>query len=287
MMERPRRKRDPLRRGVRGGHLTQRLDRLGALGLIGILVITGIALFPQIFMPYDPQLRVAQALQPPTTMHLFGTDEIGRDLLSRVLLGIGYTWLPGLAIIAVSFVVGSAIGLVSGFAGGWLDVALQRVTDVFFMVPSMLFAIAFAAVLGPGIGHSVVAIAVCWWPWYAWIARDELRRIRSSPHFLAAILSDASRWRLLFTYGLPGAVPALTVAAGVDVANVVMTLSLMSFLGLGQPDPAPELGALVARSLDSLTMFWWLPILPSLAIFCLCFFANLFADSIRIALRGR
>jgi peptide/nickel transport system permease protein len=192
-----------------------------------------------------------------------------------------------MAIIAVSFVVGSAIGLISGFVGGWLDAVIRKITDVFLMVPSMLFAIALAAVLGPGVKNSVIAIAVCWWPWYALIARDEVRRILASPHYLGARVSGASRSRLIFRYALPGVVPALIVAAGVDVSNVVMTLSLMSFLGLGQPDPAPELGALVSRSLDSLTMFWWLPILPSVAIFSICFLANLFADAIRATLKRR
>ncbi|QBJ16798.1 ABC transporter permease (plasmid) [Agrobacterium sp. 33MFTa1.1] len=265
----------------------RRIDIPGMIGLFGLLLITATAAFPQLFMPYDPQLRVGPALLPPSMTHPFGTDEIGRDLFSRVILGIRFTWLPGMAIIGASFVVGTAIGLVSGFVGGWLDAVFRRVNDVFLTVPSMLFAIAFAALLGPGVENSVVAIAVCWWPWYAWIARDEVRRILASPHYLGAKVSGASRSRLVFRYALPGVVPALIVAAGVDVSNVVMTLSLMSFLGLGQPDPAPELGALVSRSLDSLTMFWWLPILPSLAIFLICFLANLFADGVRHALKGR
>ncbi len=263
------------------------VDFLGLAGLLGTLAITFVALFPHLFMPFDPQLRVGAPLLPPSSEYFFGTDDIGRDLFSRVILGIRFTWLPGLVIIAVSFVFGSAVGMVSALAGGWVDTALQRITDIFFIMPSTLLAIAVAAVLGPGIEHSIIAIAVCWWPWYAWIARGEFRRVRASPHFQGAVVAGASRSRLLFRYSLPGVVPALIVAAGVDVSNVVMTLSLMSFLGLGQPDPAPELGALVSRSLDSLTAFWWLPILPSAAIFCICFCANLLGDGLRLALRGR
>lgn len=262
-------------------------DVLGIIGACGLLLFTFVALFPQLFMPFDPQLRVGDAFLSPSSVHLFGTDEIGRDLFSRIVLGIRFTWLPGLAIIIASFAFGTAIGLISAFMGGWVDTVLQRVTDVFLMVPSMLFAIAFAAALGPGIEHSVMAIVICWWPWYAWIARDELRRVKASPHYLGAIVSGATRSRLLFKYGLPSVLPALIVAAGVDISNVVMALSLMSFLGLGQPDPAPELGALVSRSLDSLTMFWWLPILPAVMIFCICLFANLLSDGIRRTLKGR
>ncbi|MEB2848060.1 ABC transporter permease [Endobacterium cereale] len=192
-----------------------------------------------------------------------------------------------MAIVVISFVFGSMIGLISGLAGGRIDSLIQRVTDVFFVVPSMLFAIAFAAILGPGVDHSIIAIAVCWWTWYARIARDEFIRIKCSPHFQGAIVAGASRLRLIGRYGFPGVLPSLIISAGIDVSNVVMTLSLMSFLGLGQPDPAPELGALVSRSLDSLTMFWWLPIIPAIAIFFICFFANLFGDALRTTLRAR
>ncbi|MCS4243114.1 peptide/nickel transport system permease protein [Rhizobium sp. BIGb0125] len=265
----------------------KRIDAFGAVGLFGLLLVTVVALLPDLFTPFDPQLRVAQALLPPSTVHLFGTDEIGRDLFSRVVLGVRYTWIPSLIIVAVSFVLGSTIGLVSGFFGGWIDIILQRVTDIFFIVPSMLFAIAFAAVLGPGIEHTVLAIMMCWWPWYTWIARDELRRIHASPHYAGARVAGATKARLLFRYSVPGVIPSLIVAAGVDVSNVVMTLSLMSFLGLGEPNPAPELGALVSRSLDSLATFWWLPILPAVAIFFICLSANLLGDGIRHMLKGR
>ncbi len=257
------------------------------IGLGGILIVTILALFPYAFMPFDAQLRVGPSLSPPSATHFFGTDDIGRDLYSRVILGVQFTWLPAIAIIASASVFGSAIGLIAGLVGGWIDELLQRIIDVFFMVPSMLFAMAFAAILGPGTDHSVVAIAICWWPWYAWIARDELVRIKGSPHFQAALVAGTSRPRQILRYGLPGVIPSLITAAGLDVANVVTTLSLMSFLGLGQPDPAPELGALVSRSLDSLTMFWWLPILPATVIFFICFIANLFGDAVRTNMRGR
>eukprot|EP01036_Dinobryon_divergens_P004160 gene4160-5489_t len=132
----------------------------------------------------------------------------------------------------------------------------------------------------------MIAIAIFWWPWYARISRDEIRRLKARPHVEAARVAGVSGPRLLLRYLLPGTVPALLVAATLDVANIVMTMSLMSFLGLGQPAPAPELGAMTSRALDSLTTYWWLPILPAALIFLMCFLANLAGDGIRGAVRG-
>ena len=245
-----------------------------------------IAILAPWLTPFDPQLRVAEAYLPPSGAHWFGTDEIGRDLFSRVILGIQYTWVPGLVVIGFSLILGSALGLISGLVGGKVDLVVQRVTDLFLVLPATLIALAVVASLGPGLVNTMIAIAIFWWPWYARIARDEIRRLKVRPHVEAARVAGVRGPRLLLRYLLPGAVPALLVAATLDVANIVMTLSLMSFLGLGQPAPAPELGAMTSRALDSLTVHWWLPILPAAAVFLLCLLANLAGDGIRVALRG-
>jgi peptide/nickel transport system permease protein len=264
----------------------RRAGWLDTLGLAGVLVITFVAIIAAWLTPFDPQLRVAAAYLPPSAVHWFGTDEIGRDLFSRVLLGVQLTWLPALAIIGVSLVLGSLVGLVSGAMGGWVDLVIQRVADLFLVLPSMLVALAVVAALGPGLLNIMVALAIFWWPWYARIARDEMRRFKGRPHLEAARIAGVRPGRLLLRYLLPGAVPALLVAATLDVANVILAMSLMSFLGLGQPAPAAELGAMTARSLESLTAYWWLPILPAAAIFLMCLCANLAGDGLRATLRG-
>ena len=132
----------------------------------------------------------------------------------------------------------------------------------------------------------MIALAIVWWMWYARISRDEIRRLKARPHVEAARIAGVRGPRLLLRYLLPGVVPALLIGASLDVANVIMTMSLMSFLGLGLPAPAPELGAMTSRTLDSLTVHWWLPILPAAIIFLLCLLANLAGDGIRAALRG-
>jgi len=265
------------------------LHRVGwmeRVGLAGVLLITLIALIGPHFTPYDPMLRVADAYRPPDASHWFGTDEIGRDLFSRVILGIRFTWLPALSIIAIALLIGTVIGVFAGMIGGWVDAVFQRVIELFIILPSTLIALAVVAALGPGLVNTMIAITIFWWPWYARMARDEVRRIRSRAHVEAAIIAGVSGPRLMFRYLLPGALPALVVSATLDVANIILTLSVISFLGLGLPAPAPELGAMTARSIDSLTVYWWLPMLPAFVIFSMSILANLAGDGLRSALRG-
>ncbi|TPL99706.1 ABC transporter permease [Mesorhizobium sp. B2-3-10] len=264
----------------------RRAGWLESVGVVGIPVVTIVALLAPWIAPFDPQLRVAAAYLPPSAGHWFGTDEIGRDLFSRVILGIQYTWLPGLAVISFSLVVGSLAGLISGLMGDTVDLVIDRIIDLFLVLPSTIIALAVVASLGPGLVNTLIAIGIIWWPWYARISRDEIRRLKARPHVEGARIAGVRGPRLLLRYLLPGVIPALLIGASLDVANIIMTMSLMSFLGLGLPAPAPELGAMTSRTLDSLTVHWWLPILPAAIIFLLCLLANLAGDGIRAALRG-
>lgn len=264
----------------------RRVGWLERIGLAGVIIITLIGIVGPFLTPYDPMFRVAAAYLPPDASHWFGTDEIGRDLFSRVILGIRYTWLPGLAVIAIALAIGTVVGVFAGMVGGWVDALLQRVVELFLVLPSTLIALAVVAALGPGLVNTMIAITIFWWPWYARMSRDEVRRIRARPHVEAARIAGVKGPRLMFRYLLPGAVPALLVAATLDVANIILTLSVISFLGLGLPAPAPELGAMTSRSVDSLTAYWWLPIIPALTIFAMSILANLAGDGIRSALRG-
>ncbi|MGN6100610.1 MAG: ABC transporter permease [Devosia sp.] len=264
----------------------RRAGWLDSIGIIGVLLVTVIALFAPWLTPFDPQARVAAAFEAPSAAHLFGTDEIGRDLFSRVILGLQYTWLPALGLIAFSLAVGSTLGLNAGSVGGWVDLVVMRLIELFLVFPSILVALAVVAAVGPGLLNTMLALAIFWWPWYARIARDEVRRIAARPHVEAARVAGVAPARLLRRYVLPAVVPSLLVAATLDVANVILALSLLSFLGLGQPAPAPELGAMTSRALDSLAQYWWLPILPASAILLICLLANLAGDGLRAGLRG-
>jgi peptide/nickel transport system permease protein len=264
----------------------RRAGWLGSLGIVGVPVVTVVAVLAPWITPFDPQLRVAEAYLPPSAGHWFGTDEIGRDLFSRAILGVHYTWLPGLAVIGFSLAFGSLVGLISGLMGDKVDLVLDRIIDLFIVLPGTIIALAVVASLGPGLVNMMIALAIIWWPWYARISRDEIRRLKARPHVEAARIAGVHGSRLLLRYLLPGVVPALLIGASLDLVNVIMTMSLMSFLGLGLPAPAPELGAMTSRTLENLTVHWWLPILPAAIVFLLCLLANLAGDGIRATLRG-
>lgn len=276
----------PEERFVRWSVVIGRTGWIDRIGLFGVVATTIVALFATWLTPFDPQLRVAAAYLPPSLEHWFGTDEIGRDLFSRIILGIQYTWLPALALVIISLVVGTCIGMIPGLINRRLDMLAQWVAEFFLVLPSTLVALAVIATLGGGLANTMIAMGIAWWPWYARISRDELRRLNARPHVAAARVAGISGPRLLLRYLLPGAIPALLVAATLDVATAIMTMSLMSFIGLGQPAPAPELGAMTSRALDSLSVYWWLPMLPAAMIFLICLFANLAGDGLRMALRG-
>jgi peptide/nickel transport system permease protein len=249
--------------------------------MLMLLLITVVAIAAPLLIPYNHQLPVAPPFQPPSTAHWFGTDEIGRDVFSRVLMGIRLTWFPALIIVMTGAVIGSLIGLVSGAYGGWVDRILQRFTDLFLVLPSTLIAIAVVAALGPGLAHTVVAITVFWWPWYSRLVRGEVKAIAARPHVEAGRLAGAKRWRLLTRYVFPGAIPTVLVTMTLDVANVILVLATFSFLGLGAPAPAPELGAMTAGYLTYMSTYWWLPLFPALVLFLLAYSSNVAGDGIR------
>lgn len=271
----------PSRSRARTRSRAQRSGVTSTLALVFLVLVTVVAFVGSLLTPFDPQKRVAAALLAPSWSHPFGTDDIGRDQLSRVLIGVRLTWLPGLAIIAIGLLVGGTLGLLSGALGGWTDRVLQRLTDLFLVLPTTLIAIAVVAAFGPGLLHTVIAISIFWWPWYSRVVRSEVRSLAVQPHVESARLSGSTRTRLLLRYLLPGAGPAVLVAVTLDVANVVLALATLSFLGLGAPAPSPELGAMTARNLDLLTTAWWVPILPALVVFTLALAASAAGDGLR------
>jgi peptide/nickel transport system permease protein len=260
------------------------LDRI-AIGLLALITLT--AVFTPVLAPYKPNLIAGDAFAHPFSKYLLGTDEVGRDILSRVLFGLRTSWFASLGVIASGIVVGGLIGLVAGAAGGWIDDVLMRVTDVFLALPGPILAIAVVAALGPSLTHTLVAVAIVWWPFYARIVRGEIKALAARPHLEAARLAGVGRVRLAVRHLLPGAIPATMVTASLDVGNLVLTLAGLSFLGLGAPAPAPELGAMAARGLTYLLQQWWVPVMPGLAVLVLALLSNLAGDGLRDLLGDR
>lgn len=255
-----------------------------AWAMVGLLVlVTLVAVFARVLAPYDPVQPVGPLNLPPLSAgHLLGTDGIGRDLLSRTLIGVQVSWLSALVVVASGLLIGGTIGLIAGATGGWVDsLALMRITDLFLALPGALVAIAIVAALGSGLVNTLIGVALVWWPYYARILRGEVKALAARPHIEAAKLAKVSRTRILTRHLLPGVVPTAIVTASLDVGNVVLLLAALSFLGLGQRAPAPELGADTARTLSQLLSQWWVPGIPGITVLLLSLVANLGGDAIR------
>lgn len=231
--------------------------------------------------PYKPNVIAGNAFLPPGGHFLLGTDDVGRDIFTRVLYGMRTSWFASLAVIASGVLIGGVIGLVAGTAGGWIDNVAMRFTDAFLALPGPVLAIAVVAALGPSLPHTLLAVAIVWWPFYSRIVRGEVKALAARPHLEAARLAGVSRIRLALRHLLPGAIPATLVTASLDVGNLVLTLAALSFLGLGAPAPAPELGAMSAQGLTYLLTYWWVPVMPGLAVLFLALASNLAGDGLR------
>ena len=260
--------------------------KAGLVGASALAIITLAALLAPVLEPHSALLPTGPAFSPPSGHYLLGTDEIGRDLTSRVLAGFRITWFAALTVIASGVVIGGLIGLIAGSVGGLVDAVLMRLTDLALALPGPVLAIAVVAALGPSLDHVLIGIAIVWWPLYARIVRGEIRAISARTHVEAARLSGISSSRLALRHLLPGVLPRVIVAASLDVGNLILALAALSFLGLGAPAPAPELGAMAAQSLPYLLQDWWTVIMPGGAIMVLALMANLAGDGVQAALAG-
>lgn len=252
------------------------------VGFSLVIVLSLAVIAVPLLAPHDPLIPVGMPLQPPGDHgFLLGTDSVGRDILSRVLYGARSSWLAALAVVALGLLIGGFVGLVAGATGGWIDSTLMRITDGFLSLPAPVLAIAVVAAMGPSFLHTLIAVSIVWWPFYARLVRGEVARLAARPHIEAAKLAGVSRFRLAGRHLLPGAVPNALVAASLDIGTLILTLAGLSFLGLGQAAPAPELGADSARNLSYFLQQWWIPAMPGLGVLVLALVANISGDCLR------
>ncbi|MDT5069419.1 MAG: peptide/nickel transport system permease protein [Mycobacterium sp.] len=251
-----------------------------AVGMVPLVTVVAVAI--PLISPHDPLVPVGMPLQAPgKDGFLLGSDSVGRDILSRLLYGVQSSWFAALAVVAIGLLFGGLVGLIAGATGGWVDSTLMRITDGFLSLPAPVLAIAVVAALGPGFVHTLVAVSIVWWPFYARLVRGEVARLAARPHIEAAKLAGVGRIRLAMRHLLPGAVPNALVAASLDIGTLILTLAALSFLGLGQSAPAPELGADSARNLTYFLQQWWVPVMPGLAVLVLALIANIAGDGLR------
>jgi peptide/nickel transport system permease protein len=255
------------------------------LGFIGILLVISVilaAILADKIAPYDPyKIDLSRRLQPPSWRNVFGTDELGRDILSRVLFGARISLQAAFVIIGISAGLGSAIGVLAGLSGGSIDDIVMRLTDAFLAFPYLIFAMLVSAVLGPSLYNAMLAISVTWWPWYARLARGQVLYIKNQLYMEAAKAIGVSGVRLFTRYLFRNAFSPIIVQATLDVGYAILLSSSLSFIGLGAQPPLPEWGRMVADGRQYLLSYWWVPLFPGLAIFVTVLGFNLIGDVIR------
>jgi peptide/nickel transport system permease protein len=271
------------------GWLRLRRNSLAMAGLTISLLLIFIAIFAPWLAPHDPIAQdLSRRLLPPLTSgNPLGTDDFGRDILSRILFGSRITLYIVLLVILTAPVVGLVIGTVAGYFGGWVDSVLMRITDIFLAFPKLILALAFVAALGPGIENAVLAIAITSWPPYARIARAETMTVRNSDYIAAVRLMGASPLRIVVRHIMPLCISSLIVRVTLDMAGIILTAAGLGFLGLGAQPPLPEWGAMIASGRRFILDQWWVAAAPGAAILIVSLGFNLLGDGLRDALDPR
>jgi peptide/nickel transport system permease protein len=259
-----------------------RRNRLAMLGLGLILLLLIVAALAPWISPYEPNVQnLRLRLQPPSAAHWLGTDELGRDILSRIIHGSRITLYIVTLVVVIAAPLGLLIGTVSGYFGGWIDAVLMRVTDIFLAFPRLILALAFVAALGPGIENAVIAIAITAWPTYARVARAETLTLRRSDFIAAARIQGTGSLRIIGRHIMPLCLPSVIVRITLDMAGIILTAAGLGFLGLGAQPPAPEWGAMISTGRAYLLDQWWVATMPGIAICLVSLGFNLLGDGLR------
>ena len=265
-------------------------NHLAVTGLLIIVALVLVAIFADLLAPHSAtagDLAGARLLPPGSPGFLLGTDDQGRDILSRLLVGSRITLAVVALVAIIAAPVGLLIGTVSGFAGGYVDAVLMRITDIFLAFPKLILALAFVAALGPGIENAVIAIALTSWPPYARLARAETLGVRNSDYIAAVHLMGASPARIVIRHIMPMCLSSLIVRVTLDMAGIILTAAGLGFLGLGAQPPLPEWGTMIASGRRFILDQWWVATMPGIAILIVSLGFNLLGDGLRDALDPR
>jgi peptide/nickel transport system permease protein len=264
------------------------LQRISLI-VVGLLIL--VAIFAPWIAPYPShaisETNPTDKLLPPSARYLMGTDELGRDLFSRIIFGTRISLQTALVAVGLALLIGVPLGAIAGGLGGVVDEIIMRLTDVFLSFPPLLLAIAIAAFLGPSLGNAMLAIAISWWPWYTRIIRGQAVSIRERQFVRAALAIGTPMPRIIFTHILPNTMAPVIVQASMDIGGVILTIAALSFLGLGAQPPTPEWGLLISTSRTYFLNAWWYSAFPGFAIFITVLVFNLIGDGIREVLDPR
>jgi peptide/nickel transport system permease protein len=262
-----------------------RRSALSWVGIAIVLLLVGVAILGPYLVPY-PQAATSvvdfgAALMPPSSAHLMGTDDAGRDLFSRVIIGARISLITGLLVVGIGSLVGVAVGLVGGYLGGIVNVVLMRVADVFLAIPSVALALAITAALRPSLQTTMLAISLVWWPWMARLVQAEVLSVKEESFVDASRTYGASHLHILLRDILPNVTSVIVVKATLDIGFAILLAAALGFLGVGVQPPTPEWGSMIATGRLYLPGAWWLSTFPGLAIFIAVLGFNLFGDTVR------
>jgi peptide/nickel transport system permease protein len=265
------------------------LRRRGAIfGMVVIALFVLCAVFAPLISPYDPTIQSWSAVRKaPSALHIFGTDDVGRDVFTRVIYGARASLLAGVISVSIALSVGVPLGLIAGYRGGFIDALLSRMTDAMLACPFIILAIALAAFLGPSLGNAMIAIGITTTPIFLRLTRGQVMAVKVEEYIEAARAVGNPRWRIALVHILPNILPALLVQATLSVAAAIIAEAALSFLGLGQQPPDPSWGSMLNSAQRFLTNAPWMAVWPGLAIFLSVLSFNLVGDGLRDALDPR
>ena len=275
----------------RRGFYRFRQSKLSLVGLAIILFIFLVALTGPLFVPYpqdaEGAVRLKERFQGPSAAHLFGTDELGRDLFTLVVIGSRVSLSVGVMVLLSAATIGIFLGALAGYFGGPVNEVIMRITDVFLTVPSLILAIAIAAALGPSIQNMMLAISLVWWPGYCRLVQAEVSSRKHDLYVQAARAAGASNRRIIFTHILPNITSPIIVKMSLDMGFAFLTAAALGFVGVGARPPTPEWGTIFSAARSYVPQYWWYPIFPGSALFLTVFGFNLLGDGLRDVLDPR
>lgn len=265
-----------------------RSNPLAMVGLVLVLMVISLAILAPWVAPHDPlEVNLENKLLPPGGEYLLGTDDMGRDLLSRCIFGFRISARTAISVLSLACSVGLIVGGTAGYVGGRVDNLLMRLTDMFLAFPGYILALAIAGALGPSLNNAIVSVATVWWPWYARLIRGQVLSVKQNLYIDAARNIGAGDGRILLRHILPNCITPLLVLATMDFGIVILVMANLSFLGLGAQPPEPELGYMIARGRLYFMNQWWVATVPGIAIFLMALGTNLMGDAWRDILDPR